>query len=58
MADVPPWEEIPADSITPARTRVNAGKIKRVAEILGLSDGDEEAVLVRLIDEFLALKSA
>lgn len=58
MADIPPWEEIPADSITPARTRVNAGKIKRVAEILGLSDGDEEAVLVRLIDEFLALKSA
>jgi len=58
VADIPPWEEIPAEAITPARTRVNPGKMKQVAEILGLSDGDEEAVLVRLIDEFLALKSA
>ena len=27
-----------------------------VANILGLADGDEEEILVRLIDEFLALK--
>jgi ParB family chromosome partitioning protein len=53
----PPWEESPA--LTPStRTRVNPGKVKRVAEILGLSDGDEEEILVRLIDEFLALNSA
>lgn len=49
-------EETSPKAITPARTRVNAGKIKQVAEILGLSDGDEEEILVRLIDEFLALK--
>lgn len=53
-----PWEEAPTPS-TPnpaaARSRVNPGKVKRVAEILGLSDGDEEEILVRLIDEFLAL---
>jgi ParB family chromosome partitioning protein len=27
-----------------------------VAKILGLADGDEDEVLVRLVDEFLALK--
>jgi ParB family chromosome partitioning protein len=54
---MPPWEESPVP--TPStRTRVNPGKVKRVAEILGLIDGDEEEILVRLIDEFLALKSA
>jgi len=52
---VPPWEELPAAA---PRSRVNPGKVKRVAEILGLSDGDEEEILVRLIDEFLAMKSA
>lgn len=42
---------------TPARERrVNPGKIRMVAQILGLSDGDEDEVLARLIDEFLALK--
>jgi len=46
-----PWEEAPA-----TRSRVNPGKVKQVAEILGLSDDDEEEILVRLIDEFLALK--
>lgn len=51
---VPPWEELPA---TAPRSRVNPGKVKRVAEILGLSDGDEEEILVRLIDEFLAMKN-
>ena len=40
-----------------ARSRVNPGKVRRVAEILGLSDEDEEDILVRLIDEFLAMKN-
>lgn len=63
-ADVPPWEELPtaAEEAAPApatpRGRVNPGKVKLVAEILGLSDGDEEEILERLIDEFLALKRA
>jgi ParB family chromosome partitioning protein len=39
-----------------ARLRVNPGKFKMVAELLGLDDGDEEEILVRLIDEFLMLK--
>ena len=61
--DVPPWEELPAATqAAPApatpRGRVNPGKVKLVAEILGLSDGDEEEILERLIDEFLALKRA
>jgi len=54
-ADIPPWEEAPA-APPPGRRRVNPGKVKMVARILGLADGDEEEVLVRLIDEFLALK--
>jgi len=55
-----PWEEAPATSAaaSSARSRVNPGKVKLVAEILGLSDGDEEEILVRLIDEFLAMKRA
>ncbi len=56
-----PWEDAPTPSAGAAaaasvRSRVNPGKVRLVAEILGLSDGDEEEVLVRLIDEFLALK--
>ena len=39
-----------------ARPRVNPGKFKMVAELLGLDGGDEEEILVRLIDEFLMLK--
>jgi ParB family chromosome partitioning protein len=57
-SDVPPWEELPAppvQSAAPPR-RINSGKVKMVAEILGLSDGDEDAVIAMLIDEFLALK--
>lgn len=50
---LPPWEEAPA---APARRRVNPGKIRKVAELLGVADGDEDEVLARLIDEFLALK--
>ena len=53
-ADMPPWEEAPAG---PASSRrIHPGKVKMVAEILGLADGDEEEVLARLVDEFLALK--
>lgn len=51
-----PWEDAPLPAAS--RSRVNPGKVKLVAEILGLSDGDEEDILIRLIDEFLALKSA
>lgn len=36
--------------------RVNPSKIRLVAEILGLADGDEDEVLSRLVDEFLAMK--
>lgn len=62
-ADIPPWEDLPAEPRRPASSqsssaerRINPGKVRKVAEILGLSDGDEEEVLARLIDEFLALK--
>lgn len=51
----PPWDEAPSSTATSLR-RFNPGKVKMVANILGLADGDEEEVLVRLIDEFLALK--
>lgn len=40
----------------PVRSWINPGKMKMVADILGLADGDEEEILARLIDEFLALK--
>lgn len=60
----PPWEEAaeskPQAVATPAapRSRVSPGKVKLVAELLGLSEDDEEELLVRLIDEYLALKGA
>jgi ParB family chromosome partitioning protein len=47
--------EIPAD-LSINRNWINPGKVARVARILGLPEGDEAEVLVRLIDEFLALK--
>ncbi|MFZ2852720.1 MAG: chromosome partitioning protein ParB, partial [Rhodocyclaceae bacterium] len=50
---IPPWEDIPT---APARRQFNPGKVKMVARLLGVADGDEEEVLARLIDEFLALK--
>ena len=53
----PPWEEMPVQSPAP-RSKVNPGKVKRVAEILGLDDGDEDEILARLIDEFLALNAS
>jgi ParB family chromosome partitioning protein len=62
----PPWEEAPAPTavaslaVTSAksapRAKVDPSKVRLVAELLGLSDEDEEAVLAQLIDEFLALK--
>lgn len=58
-ADVPPWEEQPdAAKISSARRRVSQDKVRLVAELLGLADGDEEEVLIRLIDEFLAQKNS
>lgn len=53
-AAIPPGEEVLPTSAT--RQRVNPGKVRRVADLLGLSDLNEEEILVRLIDEFLALK--
>lgn len=53
-APVPEAQELNA---APVRSRINPGKVKMVADILGLSDGDEEEILARLIDEFLAMKS-
>lgn len=55
---IPPGEYLPEpDQITSARRRVSQDKVKLVAELLGLADGDEEEVLIRLIDEFLAQKN-
>ena len=61
-ATVLPWEDAPATpaaaTAPAARSKVSPGKVKLVAELLGLSDEDEEEILVRLIDEFLAMKNA
>ena len=57
----PPWEDVPAAPETPTSLplkKVNPGKVRRVAELLGLDGESEEDILVRLIDEFLALKGA
>ena len=57
----PPWEDAPvAPEMPPSLPlkKVNPGKVRRVAELLGLDGEDEEDILVRLIDEFLALKGA
>ncbi len=62
--DVPPWEETPSHPspapLAPAapRGKVNPGKVKLVAELLGLSEEDEETLLARLIDDFLAARNA
>lgn len=56
---IPPWEDIPEpDQASPARPRVSPDKVRLVAEMLGLTEGDEEALLIRLIDEFLAQQGA
>jgi len=52
----------PASEITPAAPdnppsltmkKVSPGKVRRVAQLLGLDGEDEEDILIRLIDEFL-----
>lgn len=56
--ETPPWEALP-EEVPPSpapRTKVNPGKVKLVAELLGLSEDDEETLLARLIDEFLSLR--
>lgn len=60
--ETPPWEEAPQERLAPVqapaspRNRINPGKVKLVAELLGLNEEDEEELLVRLIDEFLSMK--
>lgn len=39
-----------------ASSRISPNKVKLVADLLGLSEDDEDALLAKLIDEFLALK--
>jgi len=46
----------PVTHVVTQRPRVRADKVRVVAQLLGLDAGDEELVLDRLIDEFLALK--
>ncbi len=59
VSDVPPWEAQPESArVSSGRPRISQDKVKLVAELLGLADGDEEEVLIRLIDEFLAQKSS
>ena len=64
-AVIPPWEEAaPAASevatpqVAAGKAKVNPGKVKLVAELLGLSEEDEDTLLARLIDEYLALRNA
>lgn len=58
-SDIPPWEDIPVSANAPvSRRRVSQDKVRLVADMLGLADGDEEEVLIRLIDEFLASKNS
>lgn len=49
-----PLAEAQPDYSSSNRGGISAEKVKRVARILGLPDGDEAAVMTRLIDEFLA----
>lgn len=51
----PPWDTATSAPAQSLRV-INPGKVKLVAKILGLADDDEEEVLARLVDEFLALK--
>lgn len=59
-AALPPWEEAAAPAAVNAVSqprRVDPGKVRQVAAMLGLDDEDEATILDRLIDEFLALKA-
>lgn len=51
----PPWEDLP-DTEKPSQRRVNSSKFEMVARLLGLADSNEDEILDRLIDEFLALR--
>ena len=53
VAGFAPAPEAPSPRVP---RRVNPGKIERVARLLGLADQDEDEILARLIDEFLALR--
>ena len=55
-AEVAPNRSEPAPSPAAAASRINPSKVKLVADLLGLSEDDEEALLAKLIDEFLAAK--
>ena len=63
-AAAPSVTAAPAPSVSPAPEapspraprRVSPGKIERVARLLGLADRDEDEILARLIDEYLALR--
>jgi ParB family chromosome partitioning protein len=55
-SNLAPWEEAPVATPAASRQAFNPGKMQKVARILGLADGNEDEVLARLIDEFLALK--
>ncbi|WP_341677453.1 ParB/RepB/Spo0J family partition protein [Niveibacterium sp. SC-1] len=46
----------PVSHVPTQRPHARADKVRVVAQLLGLDAGDEELVLDRLIDEFLALK--
>jgi len=56
-ADLPVPALAATDAPAPGR-RVNPHKVRQVARLLGVSEGDEEAVLACLIDEFLASRGA
>lgn len=56
-AITPPWEAAPP-RIAEERRQIDTGKVKRVAELLGLDEIDEAAILARLIDDFLATRQA
>ena len=52
----PPWEDTPSPAVS-IQLGIDPDKIKRVAIILGLMEGNEEDFLARLIDAFLALQN-
>lgn len=56
-AITPPWEAAPPP-VAEERRPIDTGKVKRVAELLGLDEIDEAAILARLIDDFLATRQA
>lgn len=56
-ADAAPGAADQSPPPTVVSARINPSKVKLVADLLGLSEDDEEALLAKLIDEFLALKA-